>query len=141
MVALSYSQIRKRNETTQALLDIIKAKRSSKYHSQKIKVDGLTFDSKGEAKRYQELKLLQKNRIITGLELQKRIELQPSFTYNGKTERAINYVADFYYYDNEKGTIVIEDFKGFKTPEYLIKRKMLIKDVCIPNGYEFLESR
>lgn len=141
MVGLSYSYLRKKEETTKALLDVIKAKKSSKYHSQKTEIDGIVFDSKGEAKRYQELKLLQKNRIITSLELQKRIELQPSFTYNGKTERAINYVADFYYYDNEKGTIVIEDFKGFKTPEYLIKRKMLIKNVCIPNGYEFLESR
>lgn len=141
MTPLTLAQQRIKHETTKALKECIKAKKHSKYNSIKAEVDGIIFDSKGEAKRYEELKFLQKNKIITGLQLQKKIELQPHFNYNGKMERSINYIADFYYYDIEKGTVIIEDFKGFKTPEYLIKRKMLIKNICIPNGYEFLESK
>lgn len=96
----------------------------SKYKSKKVVVDGIKFDSKREAKRYMELKILKKARLIKQLELQKTFELQPSFKKNGKTYRKITYKADFYYYDNQLKKYVVEDTKGFKTETYKIKKKM-----------------
>ena len=96
----------------------------SKYQSKKTVVYGITFDSKAEAKRYCELRLLEKAGEIVNLTLQHKFLLQPSFRKNGKTIRAINYVADFTYYDFEKRRNVVEDVKGFKTKEYLLKKKM-----------------
>jgi len=98
----------------------------NKYRNIKVSVDGIKFDSKREAKRYCELKTLLITGIIRGLELQKKFELQASFKFNDKTIRSINYVADFYYYDNEKKCYAVEDTKGFKTKEYLIKKKMFM---------------
>ena len=54
-------------------------------------------------KHYIELKLLEKAHKIKELELQKKFELQPSYTNNsGKHIRAINYIADFYYNTAER---------------------------------------
>ena len=96
----------------------------SKYRSKKVVVDGITFDSKKESQRYVELKLLERCGRIKDLELQPKFELQPSFRKNGRTIRAINYVADFTYFDLEKMRIVVEDVKGLRTDVYSIKRKM-----------------
>ncbi len=96
----------------------------NKYKNKKVAVDGIEFDSKREAKRYGQLKLLEKAKLIKELELQKTFELQPSFKKNGKTYRSITYKADFYYYDNHLNRYVVEDTKGFKTDTYKIKKKM-----------------
>ena len=96
----------------------------NKYKNKKVAVDGIEFDSKREAKRYGQLKLLEKAKLIKELELQKTFELQPSFKKNGKTYRSITYKADFYYYDNHLERYVVEDTKGFKTETYKIKKKM-----------------
>ncbi len=96
----------------------------SKYHSKKAVVDGIEFDSKAEAKRYCELKILERYGKIKDLSLQHKFELQPSFKKNGKTIRAITYVADFVYLDLEQMRIMVEDVKGFKTKEYLLKKKL-----------------
>lgn len=96
----------------------------SKYHSKKAVVDGIEFDSKAEAKRYCELKMLERAGKIKDLSLQHKFELQPSFKKNGKTIRAIVYVADFVYLDLERMRIEVEDVKGFKTKEYLLKKKL-----------------
>lgn len=96
----------------------------SKYHSKKMVVDGIVFDSRAEANRYCELKMLERAGKIKDLSLQHKFELQPSFKKNGKTIRAITYVADFVYFDLERMVNVVEDVKGFKTKEYLLKRKM-----------------
>lgn len=96
----------------------------SKYHSKKTTVYGITFDSKKEADRYCELRLLEMAGKIKDLQLQHQFVLQPSFKKNGKTIRAITYVADFVYYDLERMKNVVEDVKGFKTKEYMLKRKM-----------------
>lgn len=96
----------------------------SKYHSKKVTVDGITFDSKKEANRYCELRLLEKVGKIKDLQLQQRFELQPSFKKKGKTIRAITYVADFTYFDLEWNRIVIEDTKGYKTEVYMLKKKL-----------------
>lgn len=98
----------------------------SKYHSKKVTVDGITFASRKEARRYQELKLLERAEEISGLELQKRFVLIPAQRVNGKVvERACNYVADFCYKD-KTGEIVVEDTKGVKTKDYIIKRKLML---------------
>ena len=94
-----------------------------KYHSKKVEVDGIIFDSKREAKRYQELKLLERAGAIKDLELQPVFELQPSFKKNGKTHRAITYKADFMFTTSE-GDCIIEDVKGYKTEVYKIKKKL-----------------
>lgn len=94
----------------------------SKYKSQKVKVDGITFDSQKEAARYCELKLLLKAGKISNLNWQVPFELQPAYKKNGKGIRNIKYIADFTYTEN--GLMVVEDTKGFKTKEYLLKKKM-----------------
>ena len=97
----------------------------NKYRNQKVTIDGITFDSLKEGGRYRVLKLLVKAKEIKDLELQKKFELQPAYTNaNGKHIRAINYLADFYYYDNKLGCYVVEDVKGFRTKEYLLKKKI-----------------
>ena len=98
----------------------------SKYKNRKYEVDGITFDSTGEANRYCELKLLEKVGLISDLKLQPRFLLQPAFTYNKSKFRKIEYVADFSYWDIENQKWMVEDFKGFKTEVYKIKKKMLL---------------
>lgn len=101
--------------------------RFHKYGAKKTEVDGITFDSKSEAKRYQELKLLERGGAIKNLSLQPRFMLQEGFVniHTGKKERAIEYVGDFQY--DENGITIVEDCKGFKTSDYKIKRKLFIK--------------
>lgn len=100
--------------------------------------DGIVFDSKKEMKRYLVLKLLEKNGEIQNLELQPVIELQESFKYDGKTIRAIQYKADFLYYEN--GKMIYEDVKGMKTKEYMIKKKLLLKKLLNESNTEFKET-
>jgi len=96
----------------------------NKYNAVKTVVDGITFDSKAEARRYSELKLLEAAGEITHLELQPRfpifIDGQDVKFPNGRT---LTYVADFRYYD--KTGRVVEDCKGFKTPVYKIKKALV----------------
>ena len=96
----------------------------SKYHSTKTTIDGIKFDSKAEAERYAELKLLERGNVITDLTLQPEFELIPAFRKNGKTYRKTTYRADFMYFDVEKGKYVIEDVKGYLTDVFKLKRKM-----------------
>jgi len=97
----------------------------SKYHNQKTIVDDIQFDSKMEAERYLILKDMEKKGEIIELKLQPRFKLQEGFRYQGKSERAIFYIADFMYKD-KKGKIVVEDVKGVMTKEFNIKRKMFL---------------
>lgn len=88
-------------------------------------VNGITFDSRKEAKRYEELVLLERAGKVSNLETQVKFELIPSQRIDGKVvERAVTYKADFVYLEN--GKKVVEDTKGFKTPEYIIKRKLML---------------
>ncbi|HKM44760.1 MAG TPA: DUF1064 domain-containing protein [Dysgonamonadaceae bacterium] len=102
--------------------------RRHKYNAKKTVIDGITFDSKAEAKRYTELKLLERAGLISKLKLQPRYNLMPSYT-NGKGQkiRAIDYIADFEYLDTETNRVVIEDVKGKKTAVYNIKKKLFEK--------------
>ena len=92
--------------------------RRNKYNAKKTKVDGILFDSKKEAVRYSELKLLEEAGLIENLALQVNFELVPKT----ETERALNYRADFTY--TEEGLEIVEDVKGKKTDLYIAKRKM-----------------
>ena len=96
-----------------------------------------TFDSVGEYERWKDLLLLQKAGVIVGLKRQVRYELIPTMrTPSGKTMRGVTYVADFRYYDSRKQEWITEDYKGFKTGEYQIKKKMMYKMY----GIEILET-
>lgn len=100
----------------------------NKYHANKVTVDGKTFDSRREAKRYAELMLLQKAGAIRDLECHKRYRLIPTQRKDGKVvERPVDYVADFVYIDTATGALVVEDTKGFKTKDYIIKRKLMLQ--------------
>lgn len=97
----------------------------SKYNNKKTVIDGFEFDSKLEAKRYNELKILLRSGVISDLTLQKVFLLQDGFIYAKKKERPITYVCDFYYKDR-LGNEIVEDAKGFKTDVYKIKRKLFL---------------
>ena len=94
--------------------------RKSKYRSIKTTVDGITFDSKKEAKRYQELKLLQRANKIKNLRLQVSYVLIDKSRYG----RQIKYIADFVYYDKELKQEVVQDTKGFRTDVYRLKKRL-----------------
>lgn len=110
----------------------------SKYKAKKTVVDGIPFASKKEAGRYQELKLLERAGVIKDLALQPRFLFQDKFKYKGKTERKIEYVADFKYLDTKTGRVVVEDTKGYKPEVYKIKRKLFLKKYG--EDFEFIES-
>lgn len=100
-----------------------------KYRNKKTEVDGIMFDSKKEAKRYQELKALEQAGEISELTMQKEFELIPA-QYRDKDgkrrciERKCSYKADFVY--TQGGQVVVEDTKGFRTKDYIIKRKLML---------------
>lgn len=95
------------------------ARRRHKYNAKKTTIDGITFDSQKEAHRYFALKDLLRAGKITDL------QLQPSFPLiiNGQT--IAHYVADFKYQVTCTGHIVVEDTKGFRTPTYRLKKKLV----------------
>lgn len=95
-----------------------------KYHNRKTIVDGIKFDSRLEARRYQELRLLERAGQITDLKLQPEYELQPAFKKNGKAYRRIAYKADFSYFSVMEGKVIVEDTKGYVTKEYSLKKKL-----------------
>ena len=111
----------------------------NKYHNQKIKTsDGIVFDSRREATRWIQLRLLERAGKISELKRQVKYVLIPAqyttaSTKKGKKliERECSYVADFVYWDNEKNELVVEDTKGVKTKDYVIKRKLLLKEYGI----------
>lgn len=96
--------------------------RKNKYGNRKVVVDGITFDSRKEANRYQELKLLERAGKIHDLQMQVPFELIPK--QDG--ERSCRYVADFVYTDAETDQKVVEDTKGVRTDVYKIKRKLML---------------
>ena len=99
--------------------------KQNKYRNQKIAVGNDVFDSVKEYTRYRELVLLQRAGHITGLRRQVSFELIPAQREGGKiVERACNYAADFVYEEN--GKTVVEDTKGFRTKDYIIKRKLML---------------
>lgn len=84
----------------------------------------ITFDSKAEMLRYNQLFLMSKAGLIHSLELQPKFELLPAFIRGGDKIRAVCYIADFRYTEN--GKTVVEDVKGVRTKEYSIKLKLFL---------------
>ena len=102
-------------------------KAKSKYNNKKTVVNGITFDSSKECKRFLELSLLQNNGVIKNLERQKRFELIPcQKDDSGKVlYMGIVYIADFTYTDCKTGELICEDVKGMVLPEFKMKQKMM----------------
>lgn len=98
----------------------------SKYGNKKVIVDGHPFDSMKEARRYKELKLLERAGKIKDLELQPKFELIPTVRTEHETLYKVSYYADFRYTDTKTGGVVVEDVKGYKTETYILKKKMLL---------------
>lgn len=101
----------------------------SKYRAKKTEIDGITFDSKKEAARYVELKALEESGEIRSLKLQQKFVLIPSQRIDGKVvERECAYKADFTYekLTDNGWSFVVEDTKGVRTPDYIIKRKLML---------------
>jgi len=97
----------------------------SKHGNRKVTVDGITYDSRGEAKRSCELRLMERAGLIQNLTLQPSFIIHDAFTdAQGNRWRAITYRADFQY--TEAGKTIVEDFKGFETAEFKIKRKLFL---------------
>ena len=112
-------------EDAAALAQHFKAK-PSKYRNVKTVVDGITFASRKEAKRYGELKLLEKAGLISGLQWQYRFSLDVNRVH------VCDYVADFIYRDHSEASPVgtfqgftVEDVKGKRTREYITKRNLM----------------
>lgn len=97
----------------------------SKYYNTKWPdMSGFIHDSKREAHRADELLLMQRAGAITDLHQQVPFELIRSQKLStGKTERAVTYIADFTYWKD--GHFIVEDAKGVRTKEYVIKRKLM----------------
>ena len=100
----------------------------SKYGAKKTTFQGMEFDSKREAERFAQLRFMQMGRIISDLKCQVKFELIPcQRDESGKIiERSVSYIADFVYTDLKTGQKVVEDAKGCRTKEYIIKRKLML---------------
>lgn len=104
----------------------------NKFNARKCKCQfGHVHDSKKEAERCTYLHYQQKQGLISRLETQKEFELIPTQKCAGyKTERAVKYIADFYYVSNTDGEEVVEDVKGYKRGAayavFAIKRKLML---------------
>lgn len=112
-------------------------RRNAKYGNRKAYANGRQFDSKKEACRFMELQLLEQAGEISNLRTQVKYVLIPTqrefcndidergrFKKGKVIERECSYKADFVY--EKDGKIIVEDTKGFKTPEYIIKRKLML---------------
>lgn len=99
----------------------------NKYHASRAIIDGITFDSLFEAERWMELKMLEKYGAVTDLRRQVRFEVIPKT----KRNRAHHYTADFAYTEN--GKTVVEDVKGAKTRDYLLRRDLLLASPVFAN--------
>lgn len=108
----------------------------SKYHSHKIKAEGLTFDSRKEYARWKELRLMERAGAIKDLRRQVKFVLIPAQYGQSTTgprggvkkgqllERECAYIADFVYVKD--GKTVVEDCKGFRTEAFKIKKKLML---------------
>ena len=108
-----------------------------KYRNVKTTLDGISFDSRKEANRYAELRILEKAGLIQNLQMQVKYVLIPEQrepdtlgarggVHKGRMiEKECAYIADFVY--EEDGKTVVEDTKGFRTKDYIIKRKLMLK--------------
>lgn len=126
-------------------VNVMRYKKKQKYNNKKTSVNGISFDSQKEARRYQELVMLERSGLIKNLERQVKYILIPAqyetverYGKKGQKlkdgqkllEREVAYVADFVYEEN--GETIVEDIKGYRDPssagfaKFIIKRKMML---------------
>ncbi len=101
---------------------------ASKYGSHRVQVNGITFASKAESRRYQDLLILERAGHISSLTIQPRYELAPSVRFPGATRATppLRYFADFSYLDH-LGRLVVEDVKGGPVTEgFRIKKHLML---------------
>lgn len=99
-----------------------------KYHNTKTVVDDMVFDSKAEARRWQQLRLMEHGGIIRDLRRQVPYVLIKPFRWpSGKACPKTVYKADFVYTIEGTGEVVVEDVKGVLTPEYKLKKKLMME--------------
>jgi hypothetical protein len=91
----------------------------NKYRNIPVVVDGRRFASKREAKRYGELRMLERYGIIRDL------VCQPSYRLEVNGEHICVYRADFKYFDTQHNCEVVEDAKGVRTQSYRIKARLM----------------
>lgn len=97
----------------------------TKYHNIPTTIDGIRFDSRKEANRFYQLRLMERAGEISNLRRQVEYELIPAQkTPAGRAVRPVKYMADFVYDDH--GKTVVEDVKGVKTREFKIKSKLML---------------
>jgi hypothetical protein len=99
--------------------------KKTKYNNKITELDGIKFHSRKESVRYWQLKLYEKGGLISDLRLQVSYELIPKLVINGKTERAIKYIADFVYFDTVHKVEVVEDVKGMITDIFKLKYRLM----------------
>ena len=101
----------------------------TKFNSHRVTISGQTFDSRKEYTRYCELLLLARGGYISDLKLQVKYVLIPAQKDEGGKilERECSYIADFVYFDKKTQRTVVEDAKGVKTKDYIIKRKLMLE--------------
>lgn len=115
------------------------AAKENKYHAQKTEIDGIKFDSKWEAERYNQLSAMQQAGLIKDLQRQVKFVLQDGYTNNkGEKIRPICYMADFQYTDNE-GKLIVEDTKSPATKTEVFKIKKKLFEARFPE-YIFIEK-
>ncbi|MDF2790459.1 MAG: hypothetical protein K0S80_3560 [Neobacillus sp.] len=117
----------------------------NKYGNTKVAMDGHQFDSKAEAKYYEQLKWLKQAKQIKDFKLQPRFILLEAYKKNGKTVRKTEYVADFEI-TNLDGSVEIVDVKGVETPVFKLKKKLFefryehsLKVVTLDDSYGWIE--
>jgi hypothetical protein len=99
-----------------------KFKKSSKFGAKKTIVDGITFDSKWESERYGQLRAMERGGIVTDLKLQVKYDIVINDI------KICKYISDFVYKEElPNGEIkeIVEDAKGFETPEFKLKKKLM----------------
>ena len=107
---------------------LVLGQRGNKYRNYKgYEIDGIKFDSKKEAIRYKQLKLLERAGKISDLHLQVPFEVIKKSQYGN----AIRYYADFVYFDKDENKQIVEDTKGFRTDIYKIKKRLLAEQYGI----------
>lgn len=94
--------------------------------SKKTVIDGITFDSQTEAEYYEYLKGLERDKKIYRLRCHPTYILQEAFEQDGKKYKAIKYIADFKYWDDEEQINVVVDVKGFAMEDARLKRKLFV---------------
>jgi hypothetical protein len=97
----------------------------NKYGNVPVEADGYTFDSRAEARRYEQLKLLVYAGEISQLEIHPKYEIVPAFRRDGKLYPARFYEADFAYMDAERRAYT-EDVKGVVTDVFSLKRQLFL---------------